>query len=228
MSKVILVTGANRGIGLEVAHQLAARGHTVYLGCRDITAGTIAAESLKGAVRVLQLDVSSPESVRSAAREFASRENALDVLINNAGIIHDGDSDITTMNPELIERTMRTNTFGALRTSQAFLPLLRKSRQPRIINMSSGGGQLSEGLETWAPAYCISKTALNGVTVQLAGALPDFAVNSVCPGWVRTDMGGPSAPRDVQQGAETVVWLATEAPQDLTGRFLRDRKDLPW
>jgi NAD(P)-dependent dehydrogenase (short-subunit alcohol dehydrogenase family) len=228
MNKVILVTGANRGIGLETARQLAARGHTVYLGCRDVTAGRDAAESFKGEVEVLQIDVSSPDGVRAAFKEFTAKENHLDVLVNNAGVIHDGDDDITTMDPALIERTMRTNTFGALRASQAFLPLLRKSKLPRIINISSGGGQLSDGLETWAPAYCISKTALNGVTVQLAAALPDFSVNSVCPGWVRTDMGGSSAPRNVQEGADTVVWLATEAPQELTGKFLRDRKELPW
>ena len=97
-----------------------------------------------------------------------------------------------------------------------------------MINVSSGGGQLTDGADGWASAYCISKTALNGVTSQLAVALPKFAVNSVCPGWVRTDMGGPGATRSVEKGADTIVWLATEAPQKLTGNFLRDRHPIPW
>jgi len=112
--------------------------------------------------------------------------------------------------------------------TRAFVPLLRKSKAPRVINVSSSGGQLTGGADGWAPAYCISKTALNGVTVQLAAALPKFAVNSVCPGWVRTDMGGANASRSVQEGADTIVWLASEAPQDLTGKFLRDREEIPW
>jgi NAD(P)-dependent dehydrogenase (short-subunit alcohol dehydrogenase family) len=105
---------------------------------------------------------------------------------------------------------------------------LAKSIAPRVINVSSGGGQLADGADGWAPAYCISKTALNGITSQLAAALPKFAVNSVCPGWVRTDMGGAGATRSVEEGADTIVWLATVAPQNLTGNFLRDRKAIPW
>src|SRR5436309_1950691 len=115
-------------------------------------------------------------------------------------------------------------TRGSLDAAQAFVPLLKKSDNPRIVNVSSVGGQLADGADGWAPAYCISKTALNGVTVQLAAALPDFAVNSVCPGWVRTDMGGANATRSVAEGASGVVWLASEAPHSLTGKFLRDRK----
>jgi NAD(P)-dependent dehydrogenase (short-subunit alcohol dehydrogenase family) len=106
--------------------------------------------------------------------------------------------------------------------------LLRKSKAPRVIDVSSGGGQLTGGADGWSPAYCISKTALNGVTSQLATALPKFAVNSVCPGWVRTDMGGQGATRSVEEGADTIVWLATDAPQELTGKFLRDRREIPW
>jgi NAD(P)-dependent dehydrogenase (short-subunit alcohol dehydrogenase family) len=115
-----------------------------------------------------------------------------------------------------------------LRAARAFEALLSKSKTPRIINVSSGGGQLTGGADGWAPAYCISKTALNGVTSQLAAALPKFAINSVCPGWVRTDMGGQNATRSVEQGADTIVWLAADAPQKLTGKFLRDRKEIPW
>jgi NAD(P)-dependent dehydrogenase (short-subunit alcohol dehydrogenase family) len=124
---------------------------------------------------------------------------------------------------------LETNTIGPLLVTQTFLPLVRKSQSGRIINVSSESGQLSE-MGTWAPAYSISKTALNGVTGQFAAALAEsnIAVNSVCPGWVKTDMGGRDAPRSVEQGADTIVWLATEAPQTLTGRFIRDRKAIPW
>ena len=106
--------------------------------------------------------------------------------------------------------------------------MLKNSDAPRIVNVSSGGGQLEDGADGWAPAYCVSKTALNGVTVQLAAALPKCAVNSVCPGWVRTDMGGENATRSVAEGAATIVWLATDAPHDLTGKFVKDRKVIPW
>src|ERR687892_2172657 len=136
--------------------------------------------------------------------------------------------DVLTITPEIFETTLRTNTLGALLVAQAFVPFLQKSDAPRIVNVSSGGGQLADGADGWAPAYCISKTALNGVTSQLAAALPKFAVNSVCPGWVRTDMGGQGATRSVEEGADTIVWLASDAPQKLTGKFLRDRKEIPW
>jgi NAD(P)-dependent dehydrogenase (short-subunit alcohol dehydrogenase family) len=123
---------------------------------------------------------------------------------------------------------LRTNTLGTLLVSQAFVRFLKISDSPRIVNVSSGGGQLADGADGWAPAYCISKTAVNGVTSQLAAALPGFAVNSVCPGWVRTDMGGANAPRSVAEGASGIVWLAAEAPQKETGKFWRDRKVIPW
>src|SRR5215475_5653902 len=166
--------------------------------------------------------------VTSAAREFAKAGVHLDVLVNNAGIIATGDNAILDISDELLRKTLETNTLGALRVTRAFLPLLRKSKSPRVINVSSGGGQLTGGADGWSPAYSISKTALNGVTSQLATALPKFAVNSVCPGWVRTDMGGENASRSVEEGADTIVWLASEAPQELTGKFLRDRKEIPW
>jgi NAD(P)-dependent dehydrogenase (short-subunit alcohol dehydrogenase family) len=174
------------------------------------------------------MDVSDDESVRAAAAKFARNESHLDVLVNNAGIVTDGDANILEPNLDRLRETMETNTFGPLRVVHAFQALLQKSKEPRIVNVSSGAGQLTDGADGWAPCYCISKTALNGVTSQLATALPKFAVNSVCPGWVRTDMGGAAAPRSVEQGADTIVWLATEAPRSLTGKFLRDRKELAW
>jgi NAD(P)-dependent dehydrogenase (short-subunit alcohol dehydrogenase family) len=240
--RIALVTGANKGIGFEVARQLARRNFRVFIGARDSDAGVAAVQKLnkegekedygKGhsgvAVTFLKIDVSKPDTIRRAAEEFSRSTDRLDVLVNNAGILLDDDKDVLMVAPEIFETTFRTNTVGALLVSQAFVPFLKKSDAPRIVNVSSGGGQLADGADGWAPAYCISKTALNGVTVQLAAALPKFAVNSVCPGWVRTDMGGSNATRSVLEGAAGVVWLASEAPQKETSKFWRDRKVIPW
>ncbi len=229
-NKIALVTGANKGIGFEVARQLAKRGFHVFIGARNLKAGREAVKKImKSGVDVsfLQLDVSRPESVAAAAREFAGQNDHLDVLVNNAGILLDGDDAILKITTDMLQRTVQTNTFGPLIVAQAFQPMLAKSSAPRIVNVSSGGGQLSD-MGTWAPAYSISKTALNAVTCQLAAALPKFAVNSVCPGWVRTDMGGAGADRSVEEGADTIVWLVADAPQNLTGKFLRDRKPISW
>jgi NAD(P)-dependent dehydrogenase (short-subunit alcohol dehydrogenase family) len=240
--RIALVTGANKGIGFEVARQLARKAFHVFLGARNEKAGQAAAEKLRtegvkdeygenkghGPITVLKIDVSKPDSIRRAAEEFSRKNDRLDTLVNNAGILLDDDKDVLTATPEIFETTLRTNTLGALLVSHAFVPFLKKSDAPRIVNVSSGGGQLTDGADGWAPAYCISKTALNGVTSQLAAALPKFAVNSVCPGWVRTDMGGSNATRSVAEGASGIVWLAADAPQKETGKFWRDRKVIPW
>src|SRR2546430_11307896 len=228
--EAVLGTGANKGIGREVAQQLAAKGFHVFVGARNAKAGRKAAEEIakQGKATFLEIDVADNGSVSTTAREFSDIEDHLDVLVNNAGIIVDGDDAILETSDDLVRKTLETNTLGPLRVTWAFVLLLRKSKAPRVINVSSGGGQLTGGADGWAPAYCISKTALNGVTVQLAAALPKFAVNSVCPGWVRTEMGGENASRSVEEGADTIVWLASEVPQDLTGKFLRDRKEIPW
>jgi NAD(P)-dependent dehydrogenase (short-subunit alcohol dehydrogenase family) len=234
--RIALVTGANKGIGFEVVRQLARKGFHVVLGARNEKAGLAAVQKLNkegekedyGEITVLKIDVSKPDSIRSAAEEFSRKSDRLDTLVNNAGILLDDDKDVLTTTPEIFETTLRTNTLGALLVSQAFVPFLKRSDAPRIVNVSSGGGQLTDGADGWAPAYCISKTALNGVTVQLAAALPKFAVNSVCPGWVRTDMGGSNATRSVLEGAAGVVWLASEAPHSMTAKFFRDRKVIPW
>lgn len=228
--KTALVTGANKGIGFEVARELARLGLRVFLGARNEKAGRAAAEKLSknGSVSFLEIDISDADSIRRAAEEVARETDHLDVLVNNAGILLDEDKDALSITPEIFETTLRTNTLGPWLVAQAFVPLLRKSAAPRIVNVSSGGGQLEDGADGWAPGYCVSKTALNGVTVQLAAALPKFAVNSVCPGWVRTDMGGENANRSVAEGAATIVWLATDAPHDLTGKFVKDRKVIPW
>jgi len=228
--RIALVTGANKGIGFEVARDLARKGFHVFLGARDEKAGHAAEEKLRkeGEVTFLKIDVSSRESVERAAEEFSRQADHLDTLVNNAGICLDEDKDVVNVSADTFEKTLRTNTLGPLLVSQAFVPLLKKSSVPRIVNVSSGGGQLADGADGWAPAYCISKTALNGVTSQLAAALPKFAVNSVCPGWVRTDMGGANATRSIAEGAAGIVWLAADAPQNETGKFWRDRKVIPW
>jgi len=229
--KTALITGANKGIGREVARQLGAKGFHVFVGARHAKAGLKAAEEIAkegGKATFLEIDVADNDSVTTAARKFSNTADHLDVLVNNAGIIVDGDNAILEISDDLFRKTLETNTLGALRVTRAFVPLLRKSKTPRVINISSGGGQLTGGANGWAPTYCISKTALNSITVQLAAALPNFAVNSVCPGWVRTEMGGENATRSVEEGADTIVWLASEAPQQLTGKFLRDRKEIPW
>jgi NAD(P)-dependent dehydrogenase (short-subunit alcohol dehydrogenase family) len=228
--KTALVTGANRGIGFEVARQLARQGFRVFLGARNEKAGGAAAEKLReeGEVIFLKIDISDANSIRAAAEELSRQSDRLDVLVNNAGILLDEDKSALTITPDIFETTLRTNTLGPWLVAQAFAPLLGKSQAPRIVNVSSGGGQLEDGADGWAPVYCVSKTALNGVTVQLAAALPKCAVNSVCPGWVRTEMGGEGADRSVGEGAATIVWLATEAPHDLTGKFVKDRKVIPW
>ena len=227
----MLITGANKRIGHEVARELAAKGFHVFVGARNAKAGRKAAEEIAkkgGQATFLEIDVADNDSVTIAALEFSNIEDHLDVLVNNAGIIVEGDSAILEISDDLFRNALETNTLGVLRATRAFAPLLRKSKSPRVINVSSGGGQLTGGADGWSPAYCISKTALNGVTSQLATALPKFAVNSVCPGWVRTDMGSQGATRSVEEGADTIVWLAADAPQKLTGKFLRDRKEIPW
>ncbi len=234
-----LITGANKGIGLETARQLVRHGFRVFLGARDAGRGKSAAEELGsnaekggGSAEFLQLDVSDAASIAQAMETLKEQTGgALDVLVNNAAIMQDeAETSVLDVAPASIEATLGTNLFGPLRLIQALAPLLAaSSRGGRVINLSSGLGQLDD-MDDEYPAYSISKTALNALTRQSAAALKDkrVSVNSVCPGWVRTDMGGENATRTVEQGADTVVWLATEAPADVTGQFLRDRKQIPW
>jgi len=231
-ARTVLITGANKGIGFETARQLGAAGWVVIIGARRAKAGREAATALSeagAAASFIELDVASTPSITRAATEFGKSFRKLDVLINNAGIYPDEGRNILSIPREEIAETFQTNTFGALATTQAFLPYLRKAAKPRVINLSSGYGQL-DGLSPGVPSYCLSKLTLNGVTLMLSRALQDqgVAVNSMSPGWVRTDMGGPSAPRSVEQGADTAVWLASEAPQELTGKFFEDRREIPW
>src|SRR6266481_2075115 len=228
---IVVVTGGNRGIGFEICRQLAGRGAEVVLTARKPEAGRDAVSKLAAQNLPAQfqpLNVTGPESI-AALRDFLeSTFGRLDVLINNAGIISDEEASGLEVKLSTVRATLETNTLAPLHLSQTLVPLLKRAGVGRIVNVSSGMGSLSEMQGGYA-AYRISKAALNAVTGILAAELRGVvAANSMCPGWVRTDMGGANAERDVSQGAETAVWLALDAPQDLTGKFLRDHKVIPW
>ena len=222
--KVALVTGANRGIGREIAKQLGRdHGFTVVAGARDPSTMEPAEN-----VVALQLDVTDDDSVGAAVAGIESGPGRLDVLVNNAAVYGEptgaADYDLHVAH-ELFE----TNVFGPWRLIQAALPLLHQSASPRIVNVSSGDGQLDD-MNGGRAAYRLSKTALNALTRTLAADEGDTGVlvNSVCPGWVRTDMGGAGAPRSVEEGADTAVWLATLPDDGPSGGFFRNRRPIPW
>ena len=224
-TKRALITGGNRGIGFAIAQGLLAKGYEVVLTSRSLNNAKQAAEKLNGTVIPLELDVSDDRAIDKAVQTLAAQNiTQLDVLINNAGVYPDSSVDMLTISRELLDSAMNTNVFGVVRVAQAFLPLLEAAEDARIINVSSGMGAL-DGLTTTAPSYCLSKLALNGATIMLAQSLRSkgIAVNAMCPGWVRTDMGGASAPRSPEQGADTAIWLATEASGKESGQFWRDR-----
>lgn len=267
--KTVLVTGGNRGIGMEICRQLDQLEFKVIMGSRDPGRGKKAARSLSKNVIVRALDVRDDESIDSLSAFINSEFGKLDILINNAGlgtayidrkqsvinaakdfarsnfegtlrkinkitartkITGSGKSGYTAKNIPLdrIKEIMETNLYGPWRMIQWFHPLLSKSNNGRIINISSGLGELNS-LNGNYPGYSLSKSSLNALTIMFANELKDdgICVNAMCPGWVRTDMGGPNAPRDVSEGADTAVWLATEEKIP-TGKFFRDRKEINW
>lgn len=228
---IIIVTGANRGIGFEVCRQLADRGAAVVLTARNPDAGQKAANTLKAQnlrVEFHPLDPTKEESIASLCAFLEQTYGRLDVLVNNAGIFSKDDGNAQDVKLDSVRATFETNTLAPLRLSQALIPLLKRSHNARIVNISSGMGQLSDMGSGYA-AYRISKTALNAVTRVLAAELRgEVAVNSMCPGWVKTDMGGKDATRDVSQGAAGALWLALDAPQEFTGHFTRDGQIIPW
>jgi NAD(P)-dependent dehydrogenase (short-subunit alcohol dehydrogenase family) len=229
--RIVVVTGGNRGIGLEICRQLAVRGARVVLTARKPGAGATAVKKLaaeKLAAEFHPLDVTDAKSIAALHDFLKDRFGRLDVLINNAGIIAKGEAPALKVGLPTIRATLETNALGPLHLAQSLVPLLERSKSPRIVNMSSGMGALEDNSGGHA-AYRISKTALNAVSTILAAELRgEVAVNSVCPGWVRTDMGGAHADRDVAEGADTAVWLALDAPDNLTAKFVRDRKVIPW
>jgi NAD(P)-dependent dehydrogenase (short-subunit alcohol dehydrogenase family) len=229
--KTILITGANKGIGLEIAGQCSAQNHHVILSGRNEIKLQQAKEKLNSgnvSIGVLLMDVSDPESVSEAARKFSARFASLDVVVNNAGIIVKGDHSLASGDEQAFNETINTNAHGPLRVARAFIPLMQKGGH--IINISSGGGSMTDPVGGWSPAYCASKTLLNAITRHLAYELTSagIRVNALCPGWVKTDMGGEGASRPVSKGAETPVWLINDGAGNATGKFFRDKKEIPW
>ena len=231
--RVAVVTGGNKGIGFEICRQLADRGLRVILTSRDVANGQAAQGKLSedGADVVYhRLDVDSDDSVAELARYLESEQGRADVLVNNAGILIDpSGAGVLGASLETFRKTLETNFFGALRMCQAIVPIMQRSHYGRVVNMSSGLGQLDE-MGDGTPAYRTSKAALNTLTRMVATAVSgeDILVNSLCPGWVRTDMGGPNATRSVETGAETAVWLAMLTHGGPTGGFFRDKTAIPW
>ena len=231
--RVAIVTGGNRGIGFEICRQLARAGNRVLLTARDAAKGKAACKSLTGAglpVSFHKLDVTSARSVEALAA-FVTREfGRADILVNNAGVMCDArGASFLESRIETYRNTLETNTLGPLLVTQALLPLMIKRNYGRIVNLSSGLGQLA-GMGSGTPAYRISKTALNALTRIVAAETQgtNVLVNAACPGWVRTDMGGAGAPLSVAEGADTVVWLATLPDGGPTGGYFRDRKPMAW
>jgi NAD(P)-dependent dehydrogenase (short-subunit alcohol dehydrogenase family) len=229
---VALVTGGNRGIGKEVVRQLADRGFRVILTARDLKEGEAAAAELSAggaAVLARLLDVTDSASLERLTRSVAEEFGRLDVLVNNAGVSLKPDVAALAVDPDTVQATLATNLLGPWRVCQAFAPLLKKSPHGRVVNVSSQLGQLST-MGRGYPAYRVSKAALTALTRILADELRDSGVlvNACCPRWVRTDMGGPQAPRPVAEGADTPVWLATLPDGGPTGGFFQDRRPLPW
>jgi NAD(P)-dependent dehydrogenase (short-subunit alcohol dehydrogenase family) len=219
---VALVSGANRGIGAEIARRLAAdHGFTVLAGARDPGA----VEGREGVVPV-PLDVTDQASIDALAERIPTEPGSLDVLVNNAGVMQSYGDTVESSDLDQAHDIIETNVFGAWRLTRSVLLLLRGSADGRVVNISSGAGQLDD-MQGGYPAYRVSKAGLNVLTRVLAAEQPGLSVNSTCPGWVRTDMGGPGAPKSVEEGADTAVWLAT-SPDPPSGGFFRDRRPIPW
>jgi NAD(P)-dependent dehydrogenase (short-subunit alcohol dehydrogenase family) len=236
ITRVALVTGANRGIGYEIVRQLSRKGVIAVIGARSEAKGREAAAKLKAEsieAPVVALDVEDEGAPARAVAEVKRRFGRCDILVNNAAIIADGpggfDASLFALDPANLRKTMETNVIGPLRLIQAIVPLMRENGYGRIVNLSSGAGQLAD-MSMGFPAYRMSKTALNAMTRITAAELvgTNIKVNAVDPGWVRTDMGGPNADRSVEHGAETPVWAALLPGDGPTGGFFRDRKQIDW
>jgi NAD(P)-dependent dehydrogenase (short-subunit alcohol dehydrogenase family) len=230
MERVALVSGGNRGLGLEIARRLIEDGYRVVIGSRDAGRGEEAAREVGEGAAACQLDVTDSESIEACVSTIEERFGRLDVLVNNAGIEGGGwSTSATDVDLDGVRDTLETNLFGAWKLTQAALPLMRKNDYGRIVNLSSGMGQLSD-MGGHAPAYRISKTGLNALTRMLSAELAgeNILVNSCCPGWVRTEMGGPGARRSPGEGGDTAFWLATLPDDGPRGGFFRDREPIPW
>lgn len=239
IQKLAVVTGANRGIGYEICRQLAQNGILVILTSRDEVKGKAACQKFEKEelpVIFYPLDVTVASSVNRLAIFIKKEYGRCDILVNNAGIFLDahqssGDTPPSVFTTDLntLRQTMETNVYGPLLMCQALIPVMKQNNYGRIINLSSGLGQLSD-MNGGFSAYRISKTSLNALTRIFNDELKDcnILVNSMCPGWVKTDMGGPGAMRSVSEGADTAIWLATLPDNGPRGKFFRDRKEIPW
>ena len=231
--KIAIVTGGNRGIGKEVARQLMKADVYVIVGCRTEPKCALAVDELKSAganVDGIQLDVNDTKSVRRFVEQLEKRHGKPSILVNNAGVYPEANSAKVEDTPTSMWReTFETNLFGAVRMCREVVPLMKKLRYGRIVNISSGLGQLHQ-MGEGSPAYRVSKAALNALTRTLASEVAGtgILVNSMSPGWVKTDMGGEEAPRTVEEGADTAVWLSLLPSNGPTGQFFRDRKPIPW
>jgi NAD(P)-dependent dehydrogenase (short-subunit alcohol dehydrogenase family) len=231
VNRVVVVTGANRGLGLEVTRQLARRGDRVFLGSRDRAAGEAAAVPLQAEgleVVVVQLDVTDQRSITRAAALVDETCGRLDALVNNAGADYDTGERAASVDFATVDHALATNLVSAWRMAVAFLPLLRHSEHPRIVNVSSESGSL-DSMGAGTPAYAVSKAGLNALTRVLAAELRSerILVNSVCPGWVATDMGGAGG-RPVAEGAASILWGVDLPDGGPSGGFFRDGQPLPW
>ncbi|HVG06448.1 MAG TPA: SDR family oxidoreductase [Thermoanaerobaculia bacterium] len=227
--RIAVVTGGNRGIGLEICRQLARLGLKVVLAARVEEKAREAAAGIEGDVLPFHLDVTHPAEVGRLAGFLERELGGVDVLVNNAGVFLDHHFGGLTVPLDAVHESLEVNVVGPWALSQAVVPMMKKRRYGRIVNVSSGLGAMSEMMGGYA-SYRVSKLALNGLTRILADELhgTNILVNTMCPGWVQTEMGGVGAPRSVEKGADTVVWLATLPDGGPTGGFFRDRRQIPW
>ncbi|RMA91036.1 SDR family oxidoreductase [Priestia megaterium] len=231
-TKVALVTGGNRGIGYELVRQLAVEGFKVILTSRNSKTGHKALQKLKDShldVSFLTMDINNQTSIGQATATVSEQYGRLDVLINNAGIYLDKNQKLVDMDPSVLEKTLETNFFGAYHIIRSFMPLMEQQAYGRIINVSSEYGAMSEMSSPGVGAYKLSKLILNGLTQLIAAeGTKDIKINAVDPGWVSSDMGGPSAPRTPEQAARSILWLATIGPEGPSGGFFKDGKQIDW
>lgn len=231
-ARIAVVTGGNRGIGYEVCRQLAGKGLHVIMTSRDPKKGITARDRLRSEgveTEFHVLDVNSNASVTEFFHILNDHHGRIDVLINNAATHYDSNQHASDARMTVILEAIDTNLLGPWRTCQEAIPMMRQQKYGRIVNVSSGAGSLSE-MKGGTPAYSVTKAALNVLTIKLASELDGtgILVNSVCPGWVKTDMGGPHAPRSVEEGAKGIVWAATLGDDGPTGGFFRDGKKIAW